>query len=141
MIQRATPMDVIELAQQQITLLSNDSLLISKDKVRNLLTQCVSSAAHFAIIEKKPDAISGALVAYVDRLTFHERSQAAAFMFFGNSIETKAQLVEAFIAWAKERPLIKRVVFSLEYELDQETVGILRTFGVTKQLPVYFDYS
>ena len=85
MIRKATPADIpkaIEIALEALAIDPYPELVVSQERVRAAVTECISSAAHFAWVSEIEGEVVGGIGALVTPMIFHERSQASILLWY-----------------------------------------------------------
>ena len=142
MIRKATPGDIpaiVELGIEALRQDAYDELLIAPDKVRRMAVECVSSANNFAWVCESDGRVQGAVVALVHELMFYERKQASCVMFYCKVPGEGVKLMREFLRWARNRPAIKLIVFTLERRADPRIGKLLTKLGLKTGLPVFIE--
>jgi hypothetical protein len=137
----ATPSDVDAVCKLGLKALEHDAyegLVIDRVKVYALATECISSAAHFANVVEKDGEIVGALCAMVHPILFYEKNQATVLQYYCSEPGAGIKMLRAFMQWVKSRHGIKFISFTLESNSDPRIGDLLKRFGMTNELPVYF---
>lgn len=142
MIRKAVPADIPAIVALGIEALNIDpleELLISPEKVKAMATECVSSANSFAWVCEIDGQVQGAVVALVHELMFYERKQASCIMFYCRARGWGLPLMRQFLCWARSRPAIKLIVFTLERNMDPRIGVLLKRLGLKTGLPVFIE--
>jgi len=133
MIRKAMPSDygqLVALAIEALQIDHYEELVISKDKVSALVRNATSSAQHFLWVSELDGRIVGAIGAGVFPLMFHERSSASIALWYCKSGNDGFRLLDKFMQWAKERPMIKQVQYCTERKGDPRIQRVLeRRYG------------
>tara|TARA_R110002096_G_C14661910_1_gene728357 strand:+ start:43087 stop:43530 length:444 start_codon:yes stop_codon:yes gene_type:complete len=139
-IRKAVPNDIEAVANLGIEALNKDKydkLIICKDKVLAVARECISSANNFCWVVEKDSKIVGAVTAIVHPMAFYERNQATVVQFYCTDSGQGIKLIREFLKWAKSRPAIKMVCFTLECKADPRIGKLLERLGLENELPVY----
>lgn len=142
MIRKAKISDMDGIVQLGLEALNNDAyekLVIDHEKLINVARTCISSATNFAYVCEKDGEIKGAVLALVHPMLFYRRSQATVVMFYCKEPGQGAKLIRVFLRWARNRPIIKMIVFTLESRADPRIGKLLDRFGVHEELPVFLE--
>lgn len=140
MIRNATPADVEALVKLGISSLEKDpyeQLVISEERIRETAVTCISSSNHFSWVCEHEGEITGAVVAYVADMFFYERKQASVIMFYCLTPGEGIKLIREFLRWARKRPIIKIIEFTLERNADPRISKLLTRLGVDLALPIH----
>tara|TARA_R100001198_G_C5173309_1_gene173128 strand:+ start:224 stop:664 length:441 start_codon:yes stop_codon:yes gene_type:complete len=140
LIRKAKPSDVPEVVRLGLEALKRDAyenLRISETKVVDMAKECISAPCHFCWVAEKDSKIVGAVSAMVHPMAFYERSQASVVQFYCEDPGQGVKLIREFLAWAKSRPAIKMVCFTLECKADKRIGKLLSRLGLENELPVY----
>lgn len=140
MIRAARPGDIDAIVRLGIEALNNDpyeELVISESGVREAATLCVSSSQCFAWVAEEDGEVKGAVVALVQDMLFYERKQASVLMFWCHIPGDGIKLIRQFLRWARSRPIIKMIEFTLERNADPRIGKMLSRLGLKTALPIY----
>lgn len=139
MIRKAVPADIpkaIEIAIEALSIDPYPQLLISRERVTAAVTECISSATHFAWVSEIDGEIVGGLGALVTPMIFHERSQASVLMWYCRRPGDGAALMRQFIRWCEGRPMIKLITYHGERGADPRVGLLARRCGLDQELPL-----
>jgi len=142
MIRRAVPADIpaiVELAIEALRQGAYENMVINREKVEAMVRVCLTSPPNFAWIAEHDGQIGGAVGALVHECMFYDRIQATVVMFFCKIRGEGVKLLREFLRWARARPAIKLIAFSLEYDADQRIEILLKRLGLTKALPAFIE--
>lgn len=143
MIRKATPADIPAIVALGIEALERgayENMVISRAKVEAIAREAVSSPADFCWIAVVDGEVRGALTALVHECTFYERKQATVIQFYCPGAPAHfLALLREFLRWARGRPVIKLIVFSLEHDADPRLGALLSRLGLSKALPAYIE--
>lgn len=112
-------------------------LVISRERVTAAVTECISSASHFAWVSEIDGEIVGGLGALVTPMIFHERSQASVLLWYCRVPGDGAALMRQFIRWCRSRPVIKQVQYTGERGADWRVGALAKRCGLRETLPLY----
>lgn len=143
-IRKATPSDIAAVADLGIEALKidkYDKLIIDREKVVAVARECISSSNNFCWVVEKDSEIVGAVTALVHPMAFYERSQATVVQFYCKESGQGIKLIREFLKWAKSRPAIKMVCFTLECKADPRIGKLLERLGLNNELPVYMSIT
>jgi N-acetylglutamate synthase-like GNAT family acetyltransferase len=132
MIRRSTMADIPMIVELGIEALERNpipGMLISREKVTAMATECVSQNSNFSWVSEKDGKITGAVSAHVSDMTFYERKQANVVQFYCRQPGEGIALLRAFLKWASERRVIKMIVFAIEVEQDPRIEKVLTRWG------------
>lgn len=141
-IRRARPADIPGVAKLGINGLLSDpyeQLVIDEQKVKDAARLVVSGAGNYCVVADRDGEIVGAVSALVHDCMFYERKQASVIQFFTTEPGAGAPLIRVFLRWARSRPAIKLITFTLEVRADPRIGKLLRRMGLTEALPVYME--
>jgi len=139
MIREATLDDINDITRLGIEALGRDrpkKLLISRDKVREMAYKCVIDDKNFAMVSEHEGEVMGAVVALVHQMLFFERSQCSVVMYYCKQPGEGLEMLRQLMRWAKAKPVIKMVEFTLEREDNERVKKLLTRLGLTESLPV-----
>jgi len=140
-IRKAKPSDIGKIVELGIeSLEKNDpypELRISREKVKEMATEMVSGASHFAWVDEQDGEVVGAVCAYTSEILFHERKQADVLMYYARSPGGGGWLLKQLIRWWKGRPGIKMMSIVLEEGTDPKVGEFLTKRGLKKELRCY----
>lgn len=142
MIRRATPYDIpaiIALGIEALNRGTYPNLVISHEKVSAMARQCVSSSQNFAWVAERDGIVGGALCALVHENTFHERQKASVVQFYTRIPGEGVKLLREFLRWARGRPAIKIISFTLEPDADPRIGKLLSRLGLHRELRVFLE--
>ena|SRR3990167_1235913 len=142
MIRKATPADIEMIVALGIEALSRGAypnLVISHGKVYAMARQCISSAQNFSWVAERDGKVVGAVSALVHECTFHEGQKASVVQVYTTVPGEGIKLVRAFLRWARARPAIKMISFTLEHDADPRIGTMLRRLGVGRELRVFLE--
>lgn len=143
MIRKATPDDIPAIVRLGLQALAEDKperLVIAPDRVRAVALECVSSARNFAWVAEVDGEVRGAVCAQVGDCMFYERQAATVVQFYAREAPGEgAKLIRQFLRWARARPAIKVVMFTLEWNADPRIGKLLGHMGLKTALPVYME--
>lgn len=140
MIRKAIPADIpkaVEIAIEALSIDPYPELVISRERVTTMVTECISSAAHFAWVSEIDGEIVGGLGALVTPMIFHERNQASVLLWYCRRPGDGAALMRQFMRWCAGRPLIKQIQYTGERGADPRVGRLAIKCGLTEQLPLY----
>jgi len=140
MIRVARPSDINTIVALGIESLENDAyqtLIIDKEKVRNTAIESVSSAAHFAWVSEIEGRVEGAVIGMTFHLQFYERKMCSVIMFYCRVPRDGGFLIKRLLQWYKSRPMLKRLEFTLERNMDPKIGRFLEKLGIKGELPVH----
>jgi hypothetical protein len=141
MIRNATPSDIKAITELGIESLEvNDpypQLRIDPDKVKDMATDLVSSAANFAWVSEIDGCVVGAVCGLSHDLMFYERKQLSVVMFYCRVPGDGGRLIKKLVEWYYTRPILKLCVFTLESNADPKLGDFLVKMGLKRELPNY----
>lgn len=140
MIRPATPDDIQAITDLGLEALEKDAyenLVIDPDKVRAMALECISSASNFAWVNEIGGEIVAAVSAFVSEMMFYERMQATVVQFYTRVPNAGLPLIRKFLEWARGRPIIKLICFTLECNSDPRIGMMFERLGLSLSLPVY----
>ena len=143
-IRKAKPSDIGDVARLGIEALNLDpyeNLRIDEDKVKAIATECISAPCNFCWVAEKDGEIVGAVTAIVHPMAFYERNQASVVQFYCKDPGQGIKLIRELLSWAKGRPAIKMVCFTLECRADPRIGKLLKRLGLQNELPVYMSIT
>lgn len=129
---------IIELGIESLEV--NDpypELRISRDKIRNMTIEIVSSASHFAWVDDRDGRIVGAVCALSHEMMFYERRQLSVVMFYCREPGGGGFMIRQLVKWFKTRPILKLCMFTLEHGADPRIGELLVKLGLNRELPNY----
>lgn len=140
MIRKAAPADIpkaVEIAIEALSIDPYPELVISRERVTAMVTECISSAAHFAWVSVIDGEIVGGLGALVTPLIFHERSQASVLLWYCRKPRDGAALMREFMKWCSGRPMIKQIQYTSEKGSDPRIGKLIERHGFLEPIPFY----
>jgi hypothetical protein len=144
MIRPAAPKDIDIIVELGIESLNNDAyeeLIISKEKVREVAIECVSSSSHFSWVSEIDGNVVGAVLAMVFPMQFYERSQCSVIMFYCRVPRSGGFLIRKLFKWYQSRPMLKMLEFTLERNMSPKIADFLTKLGITPELPVHSHFK
>jgi hypothetical protein len=141
-IRKAVPNDIdsiVCLGIEALNKYSYPNLLIDKDKIYQIARECVSAPCNFSWVSVTDNKVTGAVCALVHPLMFYERSQASVVQFYCKTPGEGIKLLREFLGWARSRPVIKLICFTLEGRMDPRVGKMLNRLGLKQELPVYLE--
>ncbi len=115
-------------------------MVIDRAKVERTVRFVVSSAKHFAWVAEVNGEVKGVVGAVVDECMFYERKQATVIQFYAREAPGEGvKLIRQFLKWARSRPAIKMIVFTLEGNADPRIGKMLSRMGLRTALPIYLE--
>lgn len=142
MIRKATPADIEGVAALGIEALEKNpypNMVISRQKVMEMTKLCITGAQHFVWVSENDGVIDGSVGVFVHDCMFYERKQASVVQFYCKRPGEGVKLLRQFLTWARSRPIIKMIVFTLEYDVDPRIGKLLSRLGLKTALPVYME--
>lgn len=143
MIRKATPSDVPAIVRLGLQALQEDAwprVRIDPRKVEAWVKLGVSAASHFVWVAEVDGEVKGAIAAHVDDCLFYERKQATVMQFYAKDAPGEGiKLIRAFLRWARSRPAIKIIAFTLEANADPRIGKMLERLGLSIAMPVYLE--
>ena len=142
MIRKAKPTDIdaiFGLGMQALKEDAYETLIIDEDKVRRVATLCVSGAGNYAwVAEDGEGKVIAAVSVMVNDMLFYERKQASVVQFYSRGKNGEGvRLIKHMLEWARSRPIIKLVTFTLEPGADPRIGTMLEKLGLDNKLPLY----
>lgn len=141
MIRKAVPSDIsaiVDLAVEALSVDLYEQLVISRERVKQLTVECVSSASHFAWVSEKRGRIVGAMVAFNSPMEFYERNSANVLMLFCKGGDGM-KLLSQFMRWFQSKPIIKQVQITWERNGDSRIPNILKKrYGFKDDVPLLY---
>jgi len=140
MIRQAKPSDIpaiVELGLESLNTEAYDDLVISPERVREVALACVSSSQHFIWVCETDGEITGSVAAVVSDMIFYERKQASVVMFLSKTPGEGIKLIRQFLKWARARPIIKMIEFTLEPTADPRIGKLLTRLGLNLKQEMY----
>lgn len=142
MIRKATPNDLDALhalAMEAVSIDAYEELVVSPEKIRNLLVEGISSPSHFLWVAERGGKVVGALGALVFPMMLYERSHAVIAFWYSRVRGDGWKLMSRFLAWVKSRPIIKEVQYNGERKGDPRILNILqRRYGFRADVPFLY---
>jgi hypothetical protein len=114
-------------------------LRIDPGKVRQTARECVTGAGNFCWVSEIDGEVVASVAAVVHDLTFYERKQASVIQFYSVQPGEGIKLMRIFLEWARKRPAIKLIAFTLEAQADPRIGKLLKRLGLSHELPVYME--
>lgn len=143
-IRKATPLDIdaiIALGMEGLELYQYPNMRVDRSKVHNIALECISAPCNFAWVVEDDGEITGAICALVHSMLFYERSQASVVQFFCKTPGYGVKLIKEFLTWARSRPVIKMICFTLDARMDVRIGRLLTRLGLKEELPVYIEFK
>lgn len=133
MIRRATIHDlgaIVDLAIEAIDPKSVPTLRIDRERIEAMCKEVITAPKNFAMVSIRDGKIVGAVGVLVHDSLFFERMTASVLMFYCKAAPGDgARMIRDFIRWAKGRPAIKQIIFSLEWDADPRIAKFLDRMG------------
>ena len=145
MIRHATIHDlkgVVALGIEALEINPIEQLVIDEDKVVEAATVILNDRGSYCgVVVDDNDQIVAAVSALVHDIMFYKRRQASVLQFYSKAPPGWGmKLIRHFIAWTKERPIIKMITFTLDGTTDPRVPIMLARLGFSPDLPVYVRY-
>ena len=115
------------------------NLVPDKDKIFNVVRECISGPAHFVHVVEDNGELVGVIMAHVSPILMYERDQASVIQFYSREPRYEVKLMVAFLRWARSRRKIKSIIFVVEYGVDPRVPKLLKRVGLNEVLPVYME--
>lgn len=141
-VRRATPADLHDVVRLGIAGLEHDAypgLLIDRSKVVDVARHAISSPSDYVGVGELNGQVVAAVTAVVGDMLFHERKQATVLQFWTEVPGCGLPVMRAFLRWARARPIIKSIVFTVEHGADPRIGRMLERLGLRMALPVYME--
>lgn len=138
-IRRAKPRDIEAVAQlglEALKAFAYPRMVVDPDKVRAVAREVVTGAGNFCMVAEQNGALVGAVSALVHEQLFYERRTASVVQFYSKVPRVGVRLIRIFLEWARARPGIKTIVFTVETQADPRIVRLLQRLGLTDSFPV-----
>lgn len=142
-VRAATLRDVEIVVELGIEALENDpyeNMVISKERVRDMTKECISSNANFCWVAEYEGVVVAAVSAMVFDFMFYERKQCNVVQFWTRKSGAGIVLMREFLKWARKRRIIKMIIFTLECNVDPRVGKLLGRLGLKSELPIYVEY-
>lgn len=142
MLRKATPSDTPAIVSLGIEALESnpyEGLVISRDRVNSLITECVSAACNFAWVSEIDGKVVASVMALVHPNMVYERNCATVVQFYTRVPGEGAKLIRQFLRWARSRPAIKLITFTIDYNADPRIGKLLERMGLCMALPVFIE--
>lgn len=143
-IRKAVPSDInsiVELGIEALKLNPYPNTVIDKEKVYKNGIECITAACNFAWVSECDGVVTGAVCALIHPMLFHERKQATVIQFYCKDSGEGIKIIREFMKWARARPVIKMICFTLEMRADPRIGKLLSRLGLNKELPVYLEFK
>ena len=140
MIRKATPADIpaaVEIAIEALSIDPYPNLVISRERVFNIVRECISSATHFAWVSERDGKVVGGLGALVSDNPFHERKQANVALWYCRHSGDGAALMRQFLRWCAGRPMVRVITYTGERGADSRVGKLAKRCGLDDGLPLY----
>src|SRR3990172_4175226 len=121
MIRKATTSDIeklIPLAIEALRIERYPSLVVSKDRIRSMIIEAVSSAQNFARVCERNGELMGAVGAITVPGFWFERYEASVVMFYCKSPGEGMAMLRELLQWFRSRQALKRLTFTCEIDAD-----------------------
>lgn len=138
-IRKAVPADIraiVELGVEALELNPQPGMVIDRLKVKEVATDCVSSARHFAMVAEVNGMVEGAVCAFANENLFHKRQQASVVQFYTRAPGEGIKLLRELLKWYQSRPALRALYFTLEHRADPRIIKMLRRLGLQTELPI-----
>lgn len=139
---RAKPQDLDGMTALAILALEQtgyEHMVISPRQIRAHLTLAISGAGNYAEVVIRDGVVVAAVAALVHDCMCYERRQATVIQFYTTEPGAGVRLIRRFLTWARERPIIKMIVFTLEVKADPRIGKLLSRMGLKAEMPVYME--
>lgn len=114
-------------------------LVIDPEKIEQLARQCVSAARNFAWVAEQDGVVVASVCAIVHPCMVYARNQASVVLCATRARGAVLPLLREFMRWARARPGIKIISFTLERNTDPRIGKLLCRLGLKMALPVYLE--
>lgn len=145
MIRKATPADIPALVALSIEALNidrYDQLVISPERIRAGVEECVTDPMGFAWVSENEQGIQGGLGAIVLPLAAYERNQAQVVMWYCKIPGDGIRLLRKFREWVSRQMLVKQVMYVADPSDDGRVLKLfnreMSKLGKTEILPTSF---
>ena len=142
-IRKATPKDikaVVNLGLEALHKNPYPGLIVCPDKVGSIAKE-VQAPCNFCYVSETDKVVTGAVSALVHQNMFYERSQASVVQFYCREPGEGIRLLRKFMSWAKARPIIKVICFTMDVKMDPRIGKLLHRLGLNQELPVYMRFK
>jgi hypothetical protein len=142
MIRRAVPSDIqaiVELGIEALNKGAYKNMVVSRTKVEEMARLCVASPANFAFVAERDGVVGGAVCGFVNECLFYERKQLSIVQFYCRIPGEGIKLIREVLRWARGRPAIKLIVFSMEHDADPRIGLLLKRLGLWMALPTFIE--
>lgn len=139
---RATPHDIDGVTRLGLEALQRDpypTLRIDASKVREMARLVISGAGNYCHVAEKDGKVVAAVSALIQPCMFYERQQANVVQFYTREPGAGLPLIRDFLRWARSRPAIKLIVFTLEVRADPRIGKLMKRLGLDAELPVWME--
>lgn len=141
-IRIAVPADIPAIVSLGIEALERgayEKLVISHERVEAIARECVSAASNFAWVAEHDGQVVAAVCGFVSPCLFYERNQFNICQFYTRVPGAGLPLLRQALRWARARPAIKIIVFTLEGDADPRIGKLLMRLGLREELPVWIE--
>lgn len=116
-----------------------DNMVISKSRVRQAVREAISGAGCYCAVAVYDGRIVAVVSAIVHDFMSYERKQASVIQFYAVKPGAGIRLIRDFLKWARARPAIKAIVFTVEAKADPRIVKLLMRLGLKSSMPVMME--
>lgn len=139
MIRPAQLSDIPAVERLAFEALSRDkpkNMVIDKDKIHEMAVHLASGNKHFSWVSETDGEITGCVAALVHEMLFFERNQCSVLMYYCKSPGEGIKMLRELMRWAKSRPMIKMLEFTLERTGNERIKKLLKRLGLTESFPI-----
>jgi ribosomal protein S18 acetylase RimI-like enzyme len=139
---RATPYDVegvTQLGLEALAKFGDDRLVVDENKVREVAREVISGAGNYCCVAERDGRIVAAVSALVHEQIFHERKVATVVQFYSKEPGAGVRLMREFLRWARSRPGIKSIVWTVEANARPAIGKLLARLGMHEEHPVWVE--
>ena len=139
MIRKATPNDLIKIVDLGVEALEktgHKGFIIDREKITAIARKCISSPSDFVWVSEIDKNIVAAVTVSVCPMTCYIHKQASVVQFYSKKNGEGIKLIKQLIKWWESRPGLKTLVFTLECDVDERTVKLLKLLGFSFEFPV-----
>lgn len=134
MIRRAQPADERDLVELALKWAGEyPDLRPEVEKIRAVVRQGISGAAHFFEISISGSELKGATLAMVDDHLWAQRKQAHVLFWASEVPGDGAQMLRNLVAWARGRRAIRVIGMSPDLEVDPRALKVAERIGFERR--------
>lgn len=137
---RARDLDAVaELGIEAVEKNAFSNMVISHERIRHNLSVAIANARHYCGVCELDGKVVAAVSALTHDMLCYERQQASVIQFYTRVPGYGLPVMRDFLRWARSRPAIKAIVFTLEVHADPRIARLLQALGFKHEFPLMME--